>query len=262
MASHHVARLCNVGSSPSLSWLLFERRGGGGRCQKQRARARPRAYTCTETEQKGCTCNGIHDRVCRLFHRPGRMQDVTCLTISSHSTNPPLPSRSSSSLLSLCLSSRPFGSWPTRPRDCLPLAYRLMQLYVLRQFAPICRCVLSLSLSICLFSGSYSPLAPLPPRFSGTTARNGTFESAGFCQRMLSREDFATSLGWKVVGSVRCSDGRLRCDGRCWYDYKIVYYIFYWLLNIFRKGWNVNLDRICGNFLPLKRVSVIFHHRP
>lgn len=148
MASHHVARLCNVGSSPSLSWLLFERRGGGGRCQKQRARARPRAYTCTETEQKGCTCNGIHDRVCRLFHRPGRMQDVTCLTISSHSTNPPLPSRSSSSLLSLCLSSRPFGSWPTRPRDCLPLAYRLMQLYVLRQFAPICRCVLSLSLSL------------------------------------------------------------------------------------------------------------------
>lgn len=192
----------SVSSSPSL----LAARGGGGWFSKDDAMGRAcqkQCRSCSRGNRRGTGVRAtVHDRVCRLFRRPGRMQDVTCLTISSLSSYPPpLPIRPSflfpppcpypfvesclssplpsppscfhsyslfslrrhttlSPLLSLSLSlyalymclgvrvsplcvtargslgssadSRP------RPRDCLPLAYRLMQLYVLRQFAPIC----------------------------------------------------------------------------------------------------------------------------
>lgn len=170
-----------------------------------------------------CTCNGTRQSMSAV---PSSWQDARRNMpndLFPSSPIPPAPSRSSAPFcrISLCLSllssflfiftillvspplsslslfrssavPLPFESWLTRPRDCLPLAYRLMQLYVLRQFAPICVLSLSLSLSLhraCLFSASYSPLAPLTSllpllaRFSGTRVRNGRVRIRGISRR-------------------------------------------------------------------------------
>lgn len=167
-----------------------------------------------------CTCNGTRQSMSAV---PSSWQDARRNMpndLFPPSPIPPAPSRSSAPFCRISLSylpsslsspsssfhplyllslslvpPLPFESWLTRPRDCLPLAYRLMQLYVLRQFAPICvasSLSLSLSLSLhraCLFSASYSPLAPLPSllpllaRFSGTRVRNGRVRIRGISRR-------------------------------------------------------------------------------
>lgn len=195
-----------------------------------------------------CTCNGTRQSMSAV---PSSWQDARRNMpndLFPPSPIPPAPSRSSAPFcrISLCLSLPPslsslssfhplyllslsrssavplsFESWLTRPRDCLPLAYRLMQLYVLRQFAPICvasSLSLSLSLSLhraCLFSASYSPLAPLPPSslsspaFPGQEFETEEFESAGFRDDAFSRgfrelwEHVLGKLcGWKSCSSV------------------------------------------------------------
>ena len=165
-----------------------------------------------------CTCNGTRQSMSAV---PSSWQDARRNMpndLFPPSPIPPAPSRSSAPFCRISLSylpsslsspsssfhplyllslslvpPLPFESWLTRPRDCLPLAYRLMQLYVLRQFAPICvASSLSLSLSLhraCLFSASYSPLAPLSSllpllaRFSGTRVRNGRVRIRGISRR-------------------------------------------------------------------------------
>lgn len=236
----------------------------GRACQKQPgvlARVLARIHA-PKLNRRGVRAT-VHDRVCRLFHRPGRMQDVTCLTISSLLRPPPPYSAYSSSSLSLLSALFPFVESHSLPLSIplsspfiftillisLPLPFLSLSLSFLRcpaslriladsssrllatglpsyaalRPAPICANLrsplrplsLSLSLSLhraCLFSASYSPLAPLPSlpsRFSGTRVRNGTFESAGFCDDAFSRgfhELWEHVLG-KLLG--KCAVGRV-----------------------------------------------------
>lgn len=198
-----------------------------------------------------CTCNGTRQSMSAV---PSSWQDARRNMpndLFPPSPIPPAPSRSSAPFcrISLCLSLPPslsslssfhplyllslsrssavplsFESWLTRPRDCLPLAYRLMQLYVLRQFAPICvasSLSLSLSLSLhraCLFSASYSPLAPLPSllpllaRFSGTRVRNGRVRIRGISRRCFF-ERISRTMGTcfgKVVRVLENDEGAVK----------------------------------------------------
>lgn len=191
-----------------------------------------------------CTCNGTRQSMSAV---PSSWQDARRNMpndLFPPSPIPPAPSRSSAPFcrISLCLSlppslsslssfhplyllslSRssavplPFESWLTRPRDCLPLAYRLMQLYVLRQFAPICvASSLSLSLFVFtprlpvfrfLFATGSSTLPPPSPRplFRDKSSKRKSSNPRDFAT-MLFREDFANygNMFWEscAVGRV------------------------------------------------------------
>lgn len=169
----------------------------------------------------------IHDRVCRLFHRPGRMQDVTCLTISSHSTNPPLPSPLLSSLRILADSSSRL------------LATGLPSYAALRP-APICANLplrpLSLSLSVVFWFLFATGSSPSPLFRDNSSKRNVRI-------RGILRED-AFSRGFRdVYGLESCWKcavfGWLKVGWKMLVRASITksYILLFipWLLNIFRN---------------------------
>lgn len=159
----------------------------------------------------------IHDRVCRLFHRPGRMQDVTCLTISSHSTNPPLPSPLLSSLRILADSSSRL------------LATGLPSYAALRP-APICANLplRPLSLSLCCFLVPIRhwllSLSAFPGQQLETKRSNPQDFARGCFFERISRRIWVRKL-LEVCG-VRVVEGGMEDVGTS-FDYKIVYITFY-----------------------------------
>lgn len=207
--SHHVARLCNVGSSPSLSWLVFERRGGGGRCQKQ-----PRAYTCTETEQKGCTCNTRQS----MSAVPSSWQDAR-----RNMPNDLFPFHQSSTSLSSPL----VPSDPGR----LVLAIACHWLTVLCSFtscANLRQFALASSLSLCCFLVPIRhwllSLSAFPGQQLETKRSNPRDFARGCFFERISRRIWVGKL-LEVCG-VRVVEGGMEDVGTS-FDYKIVYITFY-----------------------------------
>lgn len=137
----------------------------GRACQKQPgvlARVLARIHA-PKLNRRGVRAT-VHDRVCRLFHRPGRMQDVTCLTISSLLRPPPPYSAYSSSSLSLLSALFPFVESHSLPLSIPPSSPFIFTILLISLPLPF----LSLSLSFLRCPASLRILADSSSRLLAT----------------------------------------------------------------------------------------------